>query len=183
MQSATLCEMWSAHEALAFGLVTQIVPATKVDGNFVPNPLVITERAIDAYGRPCLGKQRSGTEKEAGKQLLARAEIDLSLLDKEVDALCAKLLMTMPDCLTMTLEQVRKHKLAHWDRNKETNRAWLALNMNTEAKAGFRAYNEGPKGNREVDFAELRRLIAEGHPWDDDLIQAIFPRIPEAARP
>ena len=182
MQSCTLCEMWSAHEAFQLGLLTQIVPVAKVDGVFVPNPLVITDRAVDAYGRPCLGKPKTGTERDEGKALLARAGIDLSLLDQEVERLCGKLLMTMPDCLSMTLEQVRKHKLAHWDRNKETNRAWLALNMNTEAKAGFRAYNEGPKGNREVDFVELRRLIAEGHPWDDALIQAVFPRVPEEAR-
>jgi len=150
--------MWSAHEALQNGLVTQIVPVCKVDGRFVPNPLVVTDRALDEYGRPCLGKPKTGAAREEGKQLLAHAEIDLSLLDREVEALCAKLLMTMPDCLTMTLEQVRKHKLAHWDRNRESNRAWLALNMNTEAKAGFRAFNEPPKGNREVDFAGLRRL-------------------------
>jgi 6-oxo-cyclohex-1-ene-carbonyl-CoA hydrolase len=176
MQSATLCEMWSAHEALQLGLVTQIVPVTKVDGRFVPNPLVVTDRWLDEAGRPCLGKPRTGAAREEGKQLLARAETDLSLLDAEVEALCAKLLMTMPDCLTVTLEQLRKHKLAHWDRNRESNRAWLALNMNTEAKAGFRAYNEGPKGNREVDFAALRRLIAQGHSWDDELIAEIFPK-------
>jgi 6-oxocyclohex-1-ene-carbonyl-CoA hydrolase len=182
MQSCTLCEMWSAHEALQLGLVTQIVPVCKVDGAFVPNPLVITDRAVDAYGRPCLGKPKSGTEREDGKKLLARAETDLSLLDQEVEVLCGKLLMTMPDCLAMTLEQVRKHKLAHWDRNKETNRAWLALNMNTEAKAGFRAYNEGPKGHREVDFVLLRSMIAEGHAWDEELIEAIFPRVPQETR-
>ena len=63
----------------------------------------------------------------------------------------------MPDCLSKTLESVRKHKLTFWDRNRETNRAWLALNMTTEAKAGFRDFNEGPRGRREVDFVELRR--------------------------
>jgi 6-oxocyclohex-1-ene-carbonyl-CoA hydrolase len=182
MQSCTLCEMWSAHEALQLGLVTQIVPAAKVDGTFIANPLVITDRWLDEHGRPCLGKPKTGADRDEGKKLLARAEIDLSLLDREVETLCAKLLMTMPDCLTMTLEQLRKHKLLHWDRNKESNRAWLALNMATEAKAGFRAYNEGPKGHREVDFALLRRLIAEGHAWNDALVQAIFPRVPEDAR-
>ena len=45
------------------------------------------------------------------------------LLDEAVDALTTKLLMTMPSCLSKTIESVRKHKLAHWDRNRETNRA------------------------------------------------------------
>jgi 6-oxo-cyclohex-1-ene-carbonyl-CoA hydrolase len=48
--------------------------------------------------------------------------------------------------------------------------------MVTEAKAGFRAFNEGPKDNREVDFVKLRQLLAEGHEWDDELINAISPQ-------
>ena len=44
------------------------------------------------------------------------------------------------------------------------------------AKAGFRAFNEGPKGNREVDFIKLRLMLAEGHPWDDEMVEAILPR-------
>jgi 6-oxo-cyclohex-1-ene-carbonyl-CoA hydrolase len=81
----------------------------------------------------------------------------------------------MPDCLTKTIESVRKKKLEHWQRNAETNRAWLALNMVTEAKAGFRAFNTGPKDHREVDFIELRRRIARGAQWDDELFDAIHP--------
>jgi 6-oxo-cyclohex-1-ene-carbonyl-CoA hydrolase len=175
MQSATLCELWSAHRALAYGLVTQIVPACRLDGDWIPNPLVVTDRVLDEFGRPCLGEFKTGAERDAAKKTLKGAEVDLSQLDQAVDALATKLLMTMPDCLTKTIESVRKHKLEHWDRNKESNRAWLALNMNTEAKAGFRAFNEGPKGHREVDFVELRRRLAAGHRWDDALDDAIQP--------
>ncbi len=176
MQSCTLCEMWSAHQALAYGLITDIQPVLKLNDEFIPNPLVVTDRAVDEYGKACLGAMKTGTQKDEAKKLLARCTMDLSRLDRAVDALATKLLMTMPDCLTKTVESVRKHKLEHWDRNRETNRAWLALNMNTEAKAGFRAFNEGPKGNREVDFVGLRRMIAEGHAWDDDLLNAILPK-------
>src|SRR3990172_9441290 len=66
--------------------------------------------------------------------------------------------------------------LAHWDRNRETNRAWLSLNMMTEANAGFRAFNEGDKEGREVDFVSLRRRLAEGERWSEELIQAVHPR-------
>jgi len=182
MESCTLCEMWSAHQAHAYGLVARIVPAAKLDGAWIPNPLVITDRMLDNYGRPCLGRRKEGDAYATGKEMLARSTIDLELLDREIDALTTQLLMTMPDCLTMTLESVRKHKLAHWDRNRETNRAWLALNMNTEAKAGFRAFNEGPRGHREVDFVELRRRLAEGASWDDALVEAVLPPKAEAER-
>ncbi len=36
MQSGTLCEPWSAHKAYAMGMIGEIVPALKVDGEFVP---------------------------------------------------------------------------------------------------------------------------------------------------
>ena len=80
----------------------------------------------------------------------------------------------MPGCLSKTVESVRKHKLEHWDRNKESNRAWLALNMMTEARAGFRAFNEGSKACREADFLLLRRRLAEGAVWSDALVEEIL---------
>ena len=83
--------------------------------------------------------------------------------------------MTMPGCLSKTIESLRKHKLEHWDKNRETNRAWLGLNMMTEAQAGFRAFNEGARGQREVDFIKLRQLLAEGRKWDADLTEEVMP--------
>ena len=53
---------------------------------------------------------------------------------------------------------VRKHKLEHWDRNKESNRAWLALNMNAEALAGFPAFQFGGRGERGDEDRELEPL-------------------------
>ena len=101
---------------------------------------------------------------EAGRQALS-AVYD----DAEVDTLVAKLLNTFPGCITKSVESVRKHKLVHWDKNKETNRAWLALNMMTEGRLGFRAFHEGTRDRREVDFLELRRALAHGRPWGSDL--------------
>ena len=63
--------------------------------------------------------------REEGKRLLAKGTVDLSLLDEAVEEMCTKLLYTMPDCLIKTLESLRKHKLEHWDKNRESNRAWL----------------------------------------------------------
>jgi len=82
----------------------------------------------------------------------------------------------MPGCLSRTIESVRKHKLSHWDKNRETSRAWLGLNMMTEARLGFRAFNEGPRGNREVDFAELRRRLANGDTWTESFIEELLPK-------
>jgi len=175
MMSGTLCEPWSAHRFYWLGGLTQIVPALKVDGDWVPNPLVVTGRFLDDYGRVVLGEFKTGKEREEGKALLAKGTVDLSLLDQAVDDLCTKLLYTMPDCLIKTIESLRKHKLEHWDRNRETNRAWLALNMMTEANAGFRAFHYGTKKQREVDFILLRRRLAEGTRWGEELIREVAP--------
>ncbi|MCB9558611.1 MAG: 6-oxocyclohex-1-ene-1-carbonyl-CoA hydratase [Deltaproteobacteria bacterium] len=177
MLSCTACEPWSAHKSFQLGLLTEIVPALKVDGKFVPNPLVHTEFVTDDYGRSLYGESKTGDELKKAKALLKNGTVDLSLLDAAVDKLATALLMTMPGCLSQTIEQVRKHKLMHWDRNRETSRAWLGLNMLTEANAGFRAFNDGDReSGREVDFVELRRLLAQGEKWGEDLIQAVHPK-------
>ncbi len=43
MAACVLCEPFSAHEAYFMGMITDVVPALKVDGKFVANPLVETE--------------------------------------------------------------------------------------------------------------------------------------------
>jgi 6-oxo-cyclohex-1-ene-carbonyl-CoA hydrolase len=177
MAACVLCEPFSAHEAYFMGMLTDIVPALKVDGKFVVNPTVETQRMFDDYGRVIFGKPKTGDALKAGQELLKRGTVDLALLDERVEALCTKLLYTFPDCTTKTVEELRKPKLDAWNRNKENSRAWLALNMMTEARAGFRAFNEGTRETgREVDFVALRRALAGNAPWSDELTQSIQPR-------
>ena len=176
MFSCTVCDPWSAHEAMRYGLLTEIVPSLKVNGEFVPNPMVETDKWVNKKGEIIYGKMKSGDELSQAKELLKQGEIDLSLLDNAVETLCTKLMMTMPNCLSKTLNSLRKIKLEHWDKNKESNRDWLALNMTTEGKAGFRAFNDGPKGKRECNFVKLRLMLADGHEWNDELIRAISPQ-------
>ena len=177
MESAVLCELWSAHKALRLGLINEIFPVLKVDGAFHPNPLVITDRWLDERGRIVYGEPLEGEALRAGKELLRKGSIDFALLDAGVEALITKLLYLMPECTIKTVESMRKKKKEHWDRNRESNRAWLALNMLAEAKAGFRAFHEGDREiGREVDFVELRRRLARGEEWSDTLIRAISPQ-------
>ena len=180
MSSGTLCEIWSAHRFYWFGGLTQIVPALKVGDRWMANPLVVTERVLDEYGRLVLGEWKTAQARDEGKKVLAKGTVDLSLLDEAVEEMCTKLLYTMPDCLIKTLESLRKHKLEHWDKNRESNRAWLSLNMMTEANAGFRAFHYGTKDEREVDFIRLRQRLAEGVRWSEELVREIAPWVAEA---
>ncbi len=175
METGVLCEPWSAHRAYREGMITDVVPALRVDGRFVPNPLVWTDRMLDEHGRIVHGEPKAGAALEEGKALMKRGSVDLSLLDRRVDELCGKLLLTFPDCTTKTVEELRKPKLAAWNANKEGSRAWLALNMMTEARAGFRAFNEGTREDREADFVGLRLALARGTPWSDELTESILP--------
>ena len=176
MAACVLCEPFSAHKAYQMGILSDIVPALKIDGQFVANPMVETQRQLDEFGRLVYGEPRTGAAAKEGKALLARGTVDLSLLDAKVDELCAKILLTFPDCTTRTLEELRKPKLEAWNRNKEDSRSWLALNMMTEARAGFTAFNEGTKDDREIDFVLLRQKLAAGQSWVGPLHDSIQPK-------
>jgi 6-oxo-cyclohex-1-ene-carbonyl-CoA hydrolase len=176
MVACLLCEPFSAHEAYHMGMITDVVPALKVDGRFVANPLIETARIVDENGRIVFGKPKTDDAAKAGQELMKRGAVDLSLLDGRVDELCTKLLYTFPECTTKTVEELRKPKLDAWNRNKENSRAWLALNMLAEARAGFRAFNEGTReAGREIDFIALRRALAANTKWSDELTESLMP--------
>jgi 6-oxo-cyclohex-1-ene-carbonyl-CoA hydrolase len=176
-ESLVLCEPMSAHKALRLGLINEIVPVHKnAAGEWVPNPFAETERWTDPMGRIVHGDWKTGEAAAAAKASAAACTVDLSLLDQAVDRMATKLMHTFPDCTRKTLESLRKKKLEHWYANSETNRSWLALNMNTEAAAGFPAFHFGDNNEREIDFAEMRRAYAEGAPFDADVIQRVLPK-------
>lgn len=174
-ESLVLCEPWSAHKALRLNLVNEIVPVYKTQGGeWIANPFAITDRTLDEYGRMIYGEWKTGDEAAKAKELAAKCTVDLSKLDEAVDRLVTKLTYTFPDCTRKTLESLRKKKLAHWFANSETNRSWLALNMNTEAAAGFPAFHYGERNEREIDFVLLRKRLAEGAIFDNALVSEVL---------
>ncbi len=175
-ESMVLCGApWSAHKALRLGVLNAIAPVHKrADGSFVANPLVVTERYVDAFGGIVYGESKSGAALATAKAEAAACTIDLSLLDREVEAMVTALAHTFPDCTRKSLESLRKKKLEHWQQNGESNRSWLALNMNTEAAAGFPAFHFGDRAEREVDFLAYRRAIAAGRRLDDSVLAEVM---------
>jgi 6-oxo-cyclohex-1-ene-carbonyl-CoA hydrolase len=176
MISGTLCESFTAQKAMRLGILTDIAPGMKVDGEYIANPLVITEMKTDEFGRILHGEMKTGDDLAAGKALMKTGVMDLSALDAKVEELCTKLLLTFPDCTTKSVEELRKPKLNAWNANKENSRAWLAGNMMTEANLGFRAFNEGNREvGREVDFVAVRRELAQGAKWTQEFIDGHIP--------
>lgn len=176
LAAGVLCDPISAHKARRLGMITAVVPALKLEGKFIANPLVITDRVLDEFGEFVLGESKFGDALKKAKELLSTGNVELDLLDAKIDAMCAKFLSMFPESLTKSLEALRKPKLEVWNRNKEDSRAWLGLNMTTEACAGFRAFREGNKEvGREIDFVALRQALAKGTPWTRELIDSLMP--------
>jgi 6-oxo-cyclohex-1-ene-carbonyl-CoA hydrolase len=180
MNAGVLCQLFSAHKAYRLGMISDVVPALKVDGEFVANPLVVTDRMTDEWGRFVFGESKTGEALDQGKELLKTGEMDLSKLDAAVEALSATLIETFPECTLKTIEELRKPKLDAWNAHKESSRAWMALNMMTEGRAGFRAFNEGSReAGREIDFVALRQALAKGAPWTPELTESLMPKAPK----
>ncbi len=157
MAACVLCEPFCAHEAYYHG--NDHRHRSGAEGRRQVRRQSAGGDA--AHGRriwPHRLRQGQGRRGSDGRPEAAETgTIDLSLLDEKVESLCIKLLYTFPDCTTKTVEELRKPKLDAWNRNKENSRAWLALNMMTEARAGFRAFNEGTRETgREIDFVALK---------------------------
>ncbi len=165
-ESCTLCKPWSAHYAVSIGLINKIVPVLKSPHGFITNPLVILDK-FDKWGNPSYGMLKTGDEKLEAEKIISQCTYDLSLLDKEVENLAYELAESMPLCLNKTIQSLRKKKLIEWQNNCEANASFLSLNMMTEAKIGFNAFLKNPK--RKIDYLSLRKLIAEGKKWNDEL--------------
>lgn len=176
-ESLVLCEPWSAHKAHRLGLINELAPVHKdKNGAFIPNPFAVTDRYIDDAGNLAYGEWCVGAEKDAAKAAAKSCTLDLSQLDEAVQKMVTTLMYTFPDCTRKTLESFRKKKLEHWYQNSETSRSWLSLNMNTEGYAGFSAFHfSTDKRDRQIDFIELRRRLADGARFDTDLIEAVLP--------
>ena len=67
MVSGTLCEPFSAHKAYRLGICHDVVPALRIDGEFVPNPTVVTDRYLDDYGRIVHGDFKTGAAFKEGR--------------------------------------------------------------------------------------------------------------------
>ena len=183
VESLVLCEPWSAVQAARLGVINEVVPVHKrADGTFAANPWIETERYADEFGRIILGEYKTGAAKELAKASASQLIIDLAPLDAAIDRLVTRLTHTFPDCTRKTLESVRKKKLQHWYQNAESNRSWLALNMNTEAASGFPAFHFGDRSEREINFVELRQRLAAGDRQDDALIEAALQPSARAGR-
>ena len=176
MWNCISCEMWSAYTMKHKGLITAAVPVLKVDGEFIPNPLVITDRWVEG-GAIVYGGNKRGDEAKQAKALLKSGTVDFTGLDREIDKVIWRFTNLFPGCLIKSIDGIRAKKKFFWDQTKLANRHWLAANMSGEAFLGFTAFNSRKQTGKDViDFVKFRQLIAQGAIMDDEAFAQVLPK-------
>ncbi len=128
-----------AYQALEWGLVNQVVPSIKKDGEFIehatPEQISKAQKGTDGYS------------------------IDLAKLDEAVDALAQELVDKFPECTRFTKEQVNVWKNFGWHQTIGNARDWLSTHYTSwEPHEGMTAFVE----KRPARFRMLRERAAQG---------------------
>jgi 6-oxo-cyclohex-1-ene-carbonyl-CoA hydrolase len=176
MWNCVSCEMWSAYKMKAKNLISKVVPVLKIDGQWVRNPAIITDKYVE-NGEIVYGEYKSG---EAAKEARAivkehQTNADFELLDKEVDKILWTFTNLFPACLIKSIDSVRAKKKFFWDYSKNYNRHWLAANMSGEAFLGFGAFNaKRITGKDTIDFIKFRQNINDCRTWDYEMYAEVL---------
>ena len=176
MWNCISCELWSAYKAKRLSLISKVVPVLKQDNKFIRNPTVIIDKYVED-GEIVYGEFLKGEDFKKAREIIKSNKTDFTLLDKAVNDIVWTYTNLMPGCLIKSIDGIRMKKKFFWDQTKLANRHWLATNMATEAFLGFHAFNNKKiTGKDVIDFVKYRQLIAEGHPFDDKLMEAVLPK-------
>ncbi len=134
------------YQALEWGLVNEVAPSVKKDGQFIaratPEQIAKAQKGQDGYS------------------------IDLSKLDEAVAALCGELIDKFPECTRYTKASVNFWKDLAWHQTISHARDWLSIHFASwEPLEGMGAFVD----KRAARFRMLRERAAAGRssefPW------------------
>lgn len=128
-----------AYQALEWGLVNEVVPSVKKDGEFIvhatPEQIAKAQKGTDGYS------------------------LDLSKLDEAVNNLCADLVDKFPECTRYTKQQTNFWKDLAWHQTVGHARDWLSIHFASwEPLEGMQAFVE----KRPAGYRMLRERAATG---------------------
>jgi 6-oxo-cyclohex-1-ene-carbonyl-CoA hydrolase len=174
MWNCISCELWSAYKMKRLGLISKVARVIKDSDKFLPNPAVILDKYTDD-GEIVYGEMKTGEEGKKAREYMKTAVIDFKLLDAEVNKILWTFTNLFPGCLIKSIDGIRQKKKFFWDQTKLANRHWLSANMQGEAYLGFHAFNTRKiTGKDVIDFVKFRQMLAEGHPMDEELYEAVL---------
>ncbi len=174
MWNCISCESWSAYKMKRLGLISKVLPVIKQDGEWIRNPMVITDEYVKD-GEIVYGDYKSGAEYKEASAFVRGATTDFELLDKAVGDILWTFTNLFPHCLQMSIDSIRAKKKFFWDGSKDYYRHWLMANMNNEAYLGFHAFNTRKiTGKDTIDFIKYRQLLAEGAMVDKEFFAQVL---------
>jgi 6-oxo-cyclohex-1-ene-carbonyl-CoA hydrolase len=174
MWSCISCEMWSAYKMQNIGMISKAVKVLKVDGKFIANPMVITDKYLED-GEIVYGEMKTGAAAAEAKEIMKQATVDFTLLDQEVNKIIYTFMNLFPNCLMMSIDGCRAKKKFFWDQSKLPNRHWLVANMQSEAYLGFNAFNnKKATGKDQIDFVKYRQLLVDKAPYTTEFFEAVM---------
>jgi 6-oxo-cyclohex-1-ene-carbonyl-CoA hydrolase len=176
MWNCVSCEMWSAYKMKAKNLISKAVPVLKVDGEWVRNPQIITDKYVED-GEIVYGEYKSGDALKEARAFVKEHQpnADFELVDKEVDKIIWTFANLFPGCLIKSIDGIRQKKKYFWDIAKNGNRHWLAANMGGEAFLGFGAFNTKKITGRDtIDFIKFRQNVADSRLWDEEMFAEVM---------
>ena len=176
MWNCVSCEMWSAYKMKNKNLISKVVPVLKVDGKWVRNPMITTDKYVED-GEIVYGEYKSGDAAKEARAFVKEHQpnADFELLDKEIDKVIWTFANLFPGCLIKSIDGIRMKKKYFWDICKNGNRHWLAANMGGEAFLGFGAFNTKKiTGQDTIDFIKFRQNVAESRLWDEEMFAEVL---------
>ena len=176
MWNCVSCEMWSAYKMKAKNLISKAVPVLKIDGEWVRNPQIVTDKYVDD-GEIVYGEFKKGDALKEARALVRehQANADFELLDKEIDKVIWTFANLFPGCLIKSIDGIRMKKKYFWDIAKNGNRHWLAANMSGEAFLGFGAFNTKKiTGQDTIDFIKFRQNVSDSRLWDEQMFTEVM---------
>jgi 6-oxo-cyclohex-1-ene-carbonyl-CoA hydrolase len=168
--------MWSAYKMKTKNLISKVVPVLKVDGRWVRNPMIETDKYVED-GEIVYGEYKSGDAAKEARAFVKEHQpnADFELLDKEIGKVVWTFANLFPGCLIKSIDGIRMKKKYFWDICKNSHRHWLAANMGGEAFLGFGAFNtKRITGQDTIDFIKFRQNVADSRLWDDEMFEEVL---------
>ncbi len=106
MWNCVSCEMWSAYKMKRAGLISKVVPVIRTAAGYARNPLVITDSYVKD-GEIVFGEFVTGDEAKRARGMIEQAQIDFTLLDKEVASIIWRFTNLFPGCLIKSIDGIR----------------------------------------------------------------------------
>lgn len=176
--NTTSCEQWSAYKMFRKNYIHKVVPVLKKDGKWIRNPEVVTDKWIDETGEIVYGEFKTGPEMEKAKNLIEELKTDMSQLDQAVNEVVWTYVNLYPGCLAMSFAILRRWKRANFDFDRGPLMYWWSAMPYGEYDMGMSSFRwRKAAGSDVIDMVKYRRMLAEGHPVDEELFETVMPKL------